>query len=42
MGDCFIYIKSNQDWLDKCKYGYVDGNNNDKLINRLCDSSEEH
>jgi superfamily II DNA or RNA helicase len=38
-----IYIKHNIDWDThlKHKYGYVFGNNK-KLINRLCDSTEEH
>lgn len=36
-----IYIKKNPDWKDKIKYGYVKGDNKN-LINRLCDSSEEH
>ena len=36
-----IYIKTNDDWEDKCKYGYVEGNN-ENLINRLNDSREEH
>jgi hypothetical protein len=44
MSDC-IYIKYNSDWEwdGKFKYGYVhrkDGDEN--LINRLCDSLEEH
>lgn len=44
MSDC-IYIKRNSDWDwdEKLKYGYVhrkDGDEN--LINRLCDSREEH
>jgi len=38
-----IYIKDNPDWNheNKYKYGYVEGNGQN-LINRLCDSTEEH
>ena len=36
-----IYIKYNEDWIDKLKYGYVYGIDKN-LINRLNDSKEEH
>ena len=36
-----IYLKKNDDWTNKLKYGYVYGNK-DKLIQRLNDSREEH
>jgi len=36
-----VYIKNNSDWLDKYKFGYVKGEE-ENLSNRLHDSSEEH
>ena len=38
-----IYIKYNNDWKheDKCKYGYVEGEDKN-LVNRLSDSTEDH
>ena len=36
-----IYLKSNEDWLNKLKYGYVLGGHNN-LVNRLRDSIDEH
>ena len=38
-----IYLKTNSDWrhVSKSKYGYVNGTSKN-LVNRLCDSSEEH
>jgi len=36
-----IYLKKNDDWEEKIKYGYVKGNETN-LINRLNDSREEH
>ena len=36
-----VYLKKNDDWTNKLKYGYVYGNK-DKLIQRLNDSREEH
>ena len=44
MTDC-IYTKCNPDWdwEEKQKYGYVNRKDGDEnLINRLCDSREEH
>ena len=39
-----FYFKYNSDWKHehKCKYGYVEGNNNDNLINRLLANTEEY
>ena len=36
-----FYLKKNEDWIDKLKYGYVEGENKN-LVNRLGDSREEH
>ena len=36
-----IYLKKNEDWEHKIKYGYVNGDSK-KLINRLSASTEEH
>ena len=36
-----IYLKSNEDWLHKQKYGYVYGDYSN-LVKRLKDSSDEH
>ena len=36
-----IYLKSNEDWLNKLKYGYVLGGHNN-LVNRLRDSIDAH
>ena len=36
-----IYLKQNEDWENKIKYGYVDGNS-ENLVNRLVGSSGEH
>jgi superfamily II DNA or RNA helicase len=36
-----FYIKENKDWINKLKYGYVNGDKTN-LINRLNNSTEEH
>ena len=36
-----FYLKKNQDWENKTKYGYVEGNTRN-LLNRLRSSTEEH
>ena len=36
-----VYLKENEDWQNKIKYGYVNGNS-ENLVQRLADSREEH
>ena len=37
-----IYLKLNDDWGNKFKFGYINGNEKKNLVKRLHDSKEEH